>query len=114
VRGFHAFGDSEPARDAVGCDDRDMIVSYDAAWDDHLSSWWAKIDRAREHLESAGRLVDRFRASQPYALVPEPSGKPGRVAYRLRIVRPVPVAVSTAVGDVLHNLSSPGAVMPRR
>jgi hypothetical protein len=98
------LGDSEFARDAVGCDDRDMIVSYDPAWDDQNSSWWAKIDRAREHLESAGRLVGQFRASQPYALVPEPTGRPGRVAYRLRIARPVPVAVSTTVGDVLHNM----------
>lgn len=35
---------------------------------------------------------------------PEPTGNPGRVAYRLRIVRPVLVAVSTTVGDVLHNM----------
>lgn len=35
----------------------------------------------------------------------EPTGKPGRVAYRLRmIVRPVPVAVSTTVRDVPHNM----------
>ncbi|HZD00815.1 MAG TPA: hypothetical protein VFA46_11700 [Actinomycetes bacterium] len=30
--------------------------------------------------------------------------KPGRLAYRLRFSRPVPVAISTTVGDVLHNL----------
>lgn len=80
-------------------------MSYDlAAWDDQASSWWAKINRAREHLESARRLIGQFRASQPYALLPEPTSTPGRVAYRLRITRPVPVAVSTTVGDVLHNM----------
>lgn len=81
-----------------------MFVSYDPAWDDQNSSWWAKINRAREHMESAHRLVDQFRASQPYSLLPESTDKPGRVAYRLRIARPVPVAVSTTVGDALHNM----------
>lgn len=79
-------------------------MSYDPAWDDQNSSWWAKINRAREHVESAHRLVERFRAAQPYSLLPEPTGTPGRVAYRLRITQPVPVTISTAVGDALHNM----------
>jgi hypothetical protein len=81
-----------------------MFVSYDPTWDDQNSSWWAKINRAREHVESAHRLVQQFRASQPYSLLPEPTDQPGRVAYRLRITRPVPVAISTTVGDALHNM----------
>jgi len=70
-----------------------MIASNDPAWDDQDSSWWAKINRARAHLESARHLAGQFRASHPYALVLEPTAKPGRVAYRLRVARPAPVAV---------------------
>jgi hypothetical protein len=50
------------------------------------------------------RLVEQFRASQPYSVLHEPTDKPGRVAYRLRITRPVPVAIGTTVGDALHNM----------
>jgi hypothetical protein len=92
------------ARRMLTWDDRRVFVSYDPAWGDRASSWWAKVDRAREHMDSARELIERFRASQPYSVLPEPTGTPGRVAYRLQIVRPVPVAVSTTVGDVLHNL----------
>ena len=81
-----------------------MFVSYDPAWADQNSSWWAKINRAMEHVTSANRLVEQFRASQPYSVLPEPTDRPGRVAYRLRIARPVPVAIGTTVGDALHNM----------
>lgn len=81
-----------------------VFVSYDPAWDDQASPWWAKVNRAREHLDSAREAIERFRASQPYSVLPEPTDTPGKVAYRLQIARPVPVAVSTTVGDVLHNL----------
>ena len=81
-----------------------MFVSYDQTWIDQRSSWWAKANRAKEHINSLHRLVDEFRASEPYSLTPEPAEKPGRLAYRLRFSKPVPVAVSTTVGDALHNL----------
>jgi hypothetical protein len=79
-------------------------VSYDQTWWDQDSSWWAKANRAKEHIDSLRRQVDDFRASEPYSLKPEPTEKPGRLAYRLRFLKPVPVAISTTVGDVLHNL----------
>jgi hypothetical protein len=103
-RGGVTCRDSDRRWIVTCCDDRGMFVSYDPDWDDQNSSWWAKINRAREHVESAHRLVEQFRASQPYSLLPEPTDKPGRVAYRLRITRPVPVAMSTTVGDALHNM----------
>jgi hypothetical protein len=71
---------------------------------DQNSSWWANANRAKEHINSLHGLVNEFRASRPYSLTPEPTEKPGRLAYRLRFARPVPVAVSTTVGDVLNNL----------
>ena len=81
-----------------------MIVSYDQTWIDQRTSWWAKANRAKEHIHSLRRLIGEFRASSPYSLTPEPTGMPGRLAYRLRFTNPIPVVISTTVGDVLHNL----------
>ncbi len=79
-------------------------MSYDQTWMDQNSSWWAKANRAKEHIDSLRCQVDEFRASVPYSLTPELTEKPGRLAYRLRFSKQVPVAISTTVGDVLHNL----------
>lgn len=81
-----------------------MFVSDDQTWMDQDSSWWAKANRAKEHIDSLRRQVDDYRASAPYSLTPEPTEKPDRLAYRLRFSKPVPVRISTTVGDVLHNL----------
>jgi hypothetical protein len=86
------------------CEDGAVFVSYDQTWDDQGSSWWAKANRAKEHIESLHSLIGEFRASEPYSLTPEPTEKPGRLAYRLRFSKPIPVVISTTVGDVLHNL----------
>lgn len=59
---------------------------------------------ARKHVDSLRRQVNEFRKSAPYSLTPEPTQKPGRLAYRLRLLKPVPVAISTTIGDVLSNL----------
>src|SRR6266700_1577120 len=79
-------------------------VGFDQTWMDQSSSWWAKANRAKEHVDSLRRQVDEYRASAPYSLTPEPTEKPDRLAYRLRFSKPAPVAISTTVGDVLHNL----------
>lgn len=81
-----------------------MFVAYDQSWMDQGSSWWAKANRANEHIDALRRQVDEFRDTEPYSLTPEPTETPDRLAYRLRFSRPVPVAISTTVGDVLHNL----------
>jgi hypothetical protein len=81
-----------------------VLVSYDQTWMDQDSSWWAKANRAKEHIDSLRRQVDDYRASAPYSLTPEPTEKPDRLAYRLRFSTPVPVTISTTVGDALHNL----------
>ena len=54
-------------------------------WMDQESSWWAKANRAKEHIDSLRRQVDAYRASAPYSLTPEPTDKPGRLAYRLSL-----------------------------
>jgi hypothetical protein len=81
-----------------------VFVGYDQAWMDRDSSWWAKANRAREHIDSLRRQVEEYRGSAPYSLTPETTEKPHRLAYRLRFSKPVPVTISTTVGDVLHNL----------
>ena len=81
-----------------------MPVGYDQTWMDQNSSWWAKANRAKDHIDSLRHQVNAFRASAPYSLTPEPTEKPGRLAYRLRLSKPVPVTISTTVGDVVHNL----------
>jgi hypothetical protein len=81
-----------------------VFVSFDQTWMDQESSWWAKANRAKDHIDSLRRQVGDYRASAPYSLTPEPTEKPDRLAYRLRFSKPVPVTISTTVGDVLHNL----------
>lgn len=80
------------------------MMSWNPAWDDAGSAWWAKANRARAHIEALDRLVGEFHESQPYSLTPEPVDADGRVPYRLRISKQVPVAISVTIGDVLSNL----------
>ena len=60
-----------------------VFVAYDQAWMDQSSSWWAKANRAKEHIDSLSRLVDEFRALGPYSLTAEPTEKAGRLATAL-------------------------------
>jgi hypothetical protein len=81
-------------------------MTGDPSWLDPTSAWWAKADRAQNHLHSLDRLVAEFRASEPYTVVPQPTDTPGRTEYRLRIHTPSPPEISTTIGDILHNLRS--------
>jgi hypothetical protein len=81
-------------------------MTGDPSWLDRASAWWAKDDRAQNHLRSLDRLVAEFRASEPYTVVPQPTDTPGRTEYRLHIHTPTPPEISTTIGDVLHNLRS--------
>ncbi len=81
-------------------------MTYDPSWLDPTSAWWAKANRAQHHVRSLGQQVEAFRASTPYTVVPQATDTPGRTEYRLRVHQPMPVEISTTVGDVLHNLRS--------
>jgi len=50
-----------------------MFVACDQAWMDQSSSWWAKANRAKEHIDSLSRLVAEVRALRPYSLIAEPA-----------------------------------------
>jgi hypothetical protein len=81
-------------------------MTFDQSWLDRTSAWWAKADRAHNHLRSLDQLVAKFRASEPYMVVPRPTDIPGRTEYRLHIHNPMPPEISTTIGDILHNLRS--------
>ena len=57
-----------------------MLVNFDPTWADPTSSWWAKVNRAGEHVESLRAQVAAFRASRPYFLTAEPTDAPDRLA----------------------------------
>jgi hypothetical protein len=79
---------------------------FDQSWLDRSTAWWAKADRAHNHLRSLDRLVAEFRASEPYTVVPRPTDTPDRTEFRLHIHKPIPAEISTTIGDILHNLRS--------
>ena len=81
-----------------------MLVSFYPTWADPTSSWWAKVNRAGEHVQSLREQVAAFRDSDPYSLTAEPTDVPDQLAYRLKFLRPVPISISTTVGDILSNL----------
>jgi hypothetical protein len=81
-------------------------MTFDQSWLDRTSAWWAKADRAHNHLRSLDQLVAKFRASEPYTVGPRPTDIPGRTEYRLHIHKPMPPEISTTIGDILHNLRS--------
>jgi hypothetical protein len=50
--------------------------------------------------------VEQYRAGSPYEVAPEPTDTPDRVADGVHFRKRVPVASSTIVGDIVHNLRS--------
>jgi hypothetical protein len=58
------------------------------------------------HLRSLLDQVEQYRAANPYEVAPEPTDTPDRVACRVHLRQRVPVASSTIVDDIVHNLRS--------
>lgn len=75
-------------------------------WRDPTSAWWAKVDRAKHHINTLATDVDSFFRSTAYEVLTEPGEQPDETIYRLRMHRPIPVHFSTTIGDALHNLRS--------
>jgi hypothetical protein len=78
----------------------------DPALMDRDSAWWAKISHAELHRGRLNRVCRDFRAQDPLNVEPEPTDQPDRIAYRLHITKPIPLAIPLIVGDILHNLRS--------
>jgi hypothetical protein len=81
-------------------------MTSQAWWLDPESAWWAKADRARQHISALSAQAGDFLARGSYAVFAEAGGQPGETVYRIRMSRPVPVSFSTILGDALHNLRS--------
>lgn len=76
------------------------------SWWDPAAAWWAKLARARKHVEDILAMAAQYEMSEPYEIVAEPGGIVGQTAYRLGILRPVPVELQTTAGDAFHNMRS--------
>ena len=76
------------------------------SWWDASAAWWAKAARAKKHIQDVGLLVAGLERAAPYEISREVTDQPGRVAFRFRLLEPVPVDLLTTIGDALHNLRS--------
>ncbi len=63
-----------------------------------------ELDRAEVPAVGSGS-GEQFRAGDPYEVAPEPTDTPDRVAYGAPQASS-PVAISTIVGDIVHNSGS--------
>lgn len=78
----------------------------DQSWRDPTAAWWAKLERANKHITEIHSMMKAFEESEAYTVRREGSDKPNVVAFRFKIVRPVPVQLLTAIGDAVHNMRS--------
>jgi hypothetical protein len=51
-------------------------------------------------------MAAQYEMCEPYEIVAEPTGIANETAYRLRILKPVPVELQTTAGDAFHNMRS--------
>jgi hypothetical protein len=78
----------------------------DQSWKDPTTAWWTKAARASMHIREVGSLVDEFEFSKPYRVCRENTKNPSEVAFRFKILRPIPTEILTAMGDAIHNMRS--------
>jgi hypothetical protein len=76
------------------------------SWWDPAAAWWAKVARARKHVQDVLAMAAQYETCEPYKVVAEPTGIANETAYRLRILKPVPVELQTTAGDAFHNMRS--------
>jgi hypothetical protein len=76
------------------------------SWADPDLPWNAKLRRAGRHIAEVRRLITALERDRPWTVERERGDLPNEVAFRLRIRQQVPADLSTAVGDVIHNLRS--------
>jgi hypothetical protein len=76
------------------------------SWRDPTAAWWAKADRAQQHIQDIGAMMAAFGQATAFEIRREPTDEPGKVAFRLHVNDPVPVQLLTTIGDALHNMRS--------
>ena len=78
-------------------------------WDwrnDSEAPWWAKLRRARRHIDEVHERIAALRISGAYSIQREPSAQPNSWAYRFKMNQPVPADLCAAVGDAVANMRS--------
>jgi hypothetical protein len=66
-----------------------LVCMYETDWwRDPASAWWAKVDRARHHIDALAADIDSFLGSTAYEVLPEPGDEPNETIYRLRMPFP--------------------------
>src|SRR5258708_24565131 len=76
------------------------------SWRDTTAAWWAKAARAQRHIQDIGSMMAAFGQATAFEIRREPSDEPGKVAFRLHVIEPVPTQLLTTIGDALHNMRS--------
>jgi hypothetical protein len=72
---------------------------------DRFTGVWEKINRAKYHADELVHHARRYWDSQPYEIIAQQEG-PDYV-WRVKNIRePLPIAVTMATGDAVHNLRS--------
>lgn len=74
-------------------------------WGDPEAPWWAKIRRARVHINEVRQRVDALQRAETWSIQREPTGADGWT-YRFRLHRAIPADLSAAVGDAVANMRS--------
>src|ERR1019366_6026636 len=75
-------------------------------WGDPEAPWWAKLRRARAHIDEVRQRVDTLLRAETWSIQREPADSADGWAYRFRLHRPIPADLSAAVGDAVANMRS--------
>src|SRR5215469_15790721 len=62
--------------------------------------------RALKHIRDADSVASAYESAKPYEIRREATDRPGEVAFRFRLLKPVPVELLTIIGDAIHNMRS--------
>ncbi len=65
-----------------------------------------KLARARHHLDSLTRDLNKFMETNPYSIIKEVDAKDGARIWRMKVNSEPPISLGVVVGDVIHNFRS--------
>lgn len=71
---------------------------------DYLIGIAEKVKRAEHHIGELNMTWDEFRKRDPYSVVRKRDPKTGQYLTQFRARAPIPLVMSTIIGDLLHNL----------
>jgi hypothetical protein len=83
------------------CEDHRM----EQRWMDPEAPWWAKLRRARVHINEVQQRVVALEEADGWSIQREPAGPDGW-AYRFRVHRVIPADLSAVVADAVGNMRS--------